>query len=495
VRKSKASTTSSDEVSARERNCRKRRRKLRRFKQLSVKAKKLKEKRDELRRLLGTMRKHVERIQEEAAQGDRALNATRSLEEVAKTKEMQEEQKYQKVLADLTRIVDILKAGKNSSVEGQGKRPVRSSFGPSEPASGKPVTREEEPAVHVTNQTSPTTHTIPANTSMAPSSESNVTIDSNRATSWETVSFSELSAQDVPAASDESFQKGHGRPKKAPCKKARLHMPGAIDSVEDLGSLSNIGAEAPSALSTTMQQPESIQNISAPDKNTAQNLTTETSTPTQPVNGTEESRDSPALPVSTSLPPSSTLPEETITVPTNETFRGAEPVVTTTTPLASAVSSQQARAEAWVLQEHLALQLANISRTWERAKNQSRALLKACLVAEDAARQLHEAETNHFKAIELVMKQFAEAQVNHSRARHRVRIAWGALEHTPHCRKTPQMRRDAELERKLKEAEADLAKQLHRAKAQENATTPLLRKLEDSLATLSHVAKGWGVVG
>eukprot|EP00435_Cladocopium_sp_Y103_P049675 s945_g15.t1 len=128
------------------------------------------------------------------------------------------------------------------------------------------------------------------------------------------------------------------------------------------------------------------------------------------------------------------------TVATSKTSHIPSPTFSTTTPPSTSVSTDHLEyvmdetLEALMTERHRLIKIIlNINRDIVRADNRSAGLLKARLVAEDAAVQLRRADENHGKAVTLVERQLNATQQKMQSLRGQIRIFAAAVKRLSGC--------------------------------------------------------------
>ncbi|CAE7340974.1 unnamed protein product [Symbiodinium necroappetens] len=387
-------------------SCGERHRLRRRLQQLHEEARSTAAEKEDMERLLGTMQVHVSRIREEAVQGRRALNATRALEALASKDVLEKEHGYQKALEELTHLNEVVHATR--------RREHRQSD------NGTPRNRSE-PNVGSGNASRESARDAAERARVVettPRSRNDTDFGVEKL-----IQVHLLRAQKP----DESFHKGRQDARKTPCHKHKSSLPGHVDGFPaepDLGSTPEVSADS-------AEPEEDLPNRAVPGK------------PDPAIDAAAES-----------------IHPEDAQKPTVDLAKGltchacGPPLVASTTGPSFPDWYEEADwGELWSEQERLARQLPDLYRRWEAAQNHSRGMLKACLVAEDAERQLRAAVDYHLKAIQLVSVHFNATKAKLLRLRGRARIARDALERLPRCRhagKRTRPRRE-DLETKLKE--------------------------------------------
>ncbi|CAE7340592.1 unnamed protein product [Symbiodinium pilosum] len=446
---------------------------------------------EDLQRLLKTMRVHVDRIQEEAMQGERALNATRALEEKVKDDVLQEERSYEKVLQDLTDLNDArhVKVHQRQEDSVPGNRSVESSNMSTQSVkttSGDTTSGGQE--LRLLAQRGETskraipdeydgfqkgrqaTRKRPCNPRIRalPGHVDSFATDPDLGSAPNT--SAELSSSPTPTTTAKSSTSTSA----TTTTTASTTVTATVSANTTTSVWANTSTTMHSSITTTQHSlSTSVQVNGTEPEGNFPNLTVTD----EPDSATDAAADDvlpEQAPSKTGSPATTTGPSKTPQVHEeswpvrNEDGEwgvragaaGTQTTETTTSEPASNISYKEIDWEAdrklWSKQERLAQQLANLSQRWELAKNRSRGLLKARLVADDAARQLHAAVENHFKAIQLVSTQFNTTKAKLSKLRGRAKIAHAALRRQPRCRAAEKRRRREALESKVKEAESDL---------------------------------------
>ncbi|CAE7514510.1 unnamed protein product [Symbiodinium sp. CCMP2592] len=465
---------------------------------------------EDMERLLDTMHVHVARIREEAAQGRRALNATRALEALASKDVLEKEHGYQKALEELTHLNEVVHATRRREHRQSDKSTPRNR---SEPNVSASASRENvrEASEHVV-ETTPRS-----------SNETDSGVEKLMPVHLLQAQKSQASSGTNPDSADESFHKGRQDARKPPCHKRKSSLPGHVDGLPaepDLGITPEASAEPSTSPTTTTsvstststtQSSTTPQTLPASTPRQGDSAEPEEDLPNRAVTGKPdpaidaaaegvhpEGAPASTLPPTTSLPKPPRIHEETWPIQYEDgewgTERGPPLVASTTGPSSPNWYEEADWGELWSQQERLARQLPDLYRRWELAQNHTRGMLKACLVAEDAERQLHAAVENHLKAIHLVSVHFNATKVKLLRLRGRARIARDALERLPRCRYTGNSRRE-DVEVEVKEAALRLESLRGQVKALERAAAPSWKQLQAGLAklrTLGELRQGPG---
>lgn len=473
-------------------SCGERHRLRRRLQQLHEEARSTAAEKEDMERLLGTMQVHVSRIREEAVQGRRALNATRALEALASKDVLEKEHGYQKALEELTHLNEVVHATRRREHRQSDNGTPRNR---SEPNVGSGNASRE--SARDAAQRARVVETTPRSRNDTDSGVEKL------------IQVHLLRAQKP----DESFHKGRQDARKTPCHKHKSSLPGHVDGFPaepDLGSTPEVSAEPSTSPTTTTsvststsmtQSSTTLQNLPASMPRQEDSAEPEEDLPNRAVPGKPDPAiDAAAESIhpedvpSRTPPPTTTLPkpprihEETWPIQYEDgewgTKRGPPLVASTTGPSFPDWYEEADWGELWSEQERLARQLPDLYRRWEAAQNHSRGMLKACLVAEDAERQLRAAVDYHLKAIQLVSVHFNATKAKLLRLRGRARIARDALERLPRCRHAGKRTRREDLETKLKEAAGHLESLRAQVKALELAVAPSWKQLQAGLANL-----------
>ncbi|CAE7227418.1 unnamed protein product [Symbiodinium sp. CCMP2456] len=484
-------------------SCGERHRLRRRLQQLHEEARSMAEEKEDMERLLDTMHVHVSRIREEAVQGRRALNATRALEALASKDVLEKEHGYQKALEELTHLNEVVHATRRRERRQSDNGGPGTPRNRSEPDGSAKASRDNARDAAERAQVVETPR---------PPNETDSGVEKLIQVHLLRAHKPEASTGFSPDISDESFHKGRQDARKTPCHKHRSSLPGHVDGFPaepDLGSTPEVSAEPSTSPTTTtsFSTSTSMTQASTTHKKLPASMPRQEDSaepeedlsnravpgkPDPAIDAAAESihpEDAPSrtLPPTTSLPKPPRIHEETWPIQYEDgewgTKRGPPLVASTTGPSSPNWYEEADWGELWPEQERLARQLPDLYRRWEAAQNHTRGMLKACLVAEDAERQLRAAVDYHLKAIQLVSAHFNATKAKLLRLRGRARIARDALERLPRCRRAGK-RRHEDLETKLKEATRHLESLRAQVKALERAVAPSWKQLQAGLANL-----------
>lgn len=405
--------------------CRKRSRASTWLAQLRSKLPKSLEEVNSLQRLLQTMNQHVKRIREEALMGDVALNASVKLHEEAAEHAQRARHEYDSALKALTRVNRLVK-DQIFTLE---------------------VESPEIPEIHGRV---------------------------HNGSHWANL----MQLEDVPQAP--GYQKDQKGAKPTPCE----HEASPVSPSHTLGTADSM------AVPVAAQHP--WQPLTGPPTSTTAErsvVTTTQSTSTKAV----ESDPSPDMP--RIFIPGTKEPEiEKIHAPstvTSTTSRTPSRTLPTTPPPSTSVSTDHLEyvmdktLEALMTERHRLIKvILDFDRDIIRADNRSAGLLKARLVAEDAAAQLRRADENHGKAVALVERQLNATQQKMQSLQGQIRIFAAAVKRLSGCLDPEEKEKREAFLQQIEEERRKIAEEEETLKGLADHALVMWNKVESSLSTL-----------
>lgn len=389
--------------------CRKRSRASTWLAQLRPKLPKRLEEVNSLQRLLQTMNQHVKRIREEALMGDVALNASVKLHEEAAEHAQKARHEYDSALKALTRVNRLVK--------------------------------DQIFTLEVESPETPEVQRV------------------HNGSHWASL----MQIDDVPLATPGYQKDQKGAKKSTPCEHEAppRHTLGTADSKPvPVAAQHPLPPTGPPVTSTT-----------------AASVVTTTQSTSAKVAESDPSPDMPRIFIPGTREPEMEkihTPSTTVTSTTSTTSHIPSPTPPTTPPPSVTDHLEYVMdetLEALMTERHRLIKIIlNINRDIVRADNRSAGLLKARLVAEDAAVQLRRADENHGKAVALVERQLNATQQKMQSLRGQIRIFTAAVKRLSGCldpeekeKRQPFLQQLKEESRKIAEEEETLTGQIGRA--------------------------------
>lgn len=407
--------------------CRKRSRASTWLAQLRPKLPKRLEEVNSLQRLLQTMNQHVKRIREEALMGDVALNASVKLHEEAAEHAQKARHEYDSALKALTRVNCLVK-DQIFTLEVE-----------------SPETPEVHQRVH-------------------------------NGSHWASL----MQIDDVPLATPGYQKDQKGAKKSTPCEHEAppRHTLGTADSkLVPVAAQHPLPPTGPPVTSTT-----------------AASVVTTTQSTSAKVAESDPSPDMPRIFIPGTREPEMEkihTPSTTVTSTTSTTSHIPSPTPRSTPPPSTSVTTDHLEyvmdetLEALMTERHRLIKvILNINRDIVRADNRSAGLLKARLVAEDAAVQLRRADENHGKAVALVERQLNATQQKMQSLRGQIRIFTAAVKRLSGCLDPEEKEKRQPFLQQLKEESRKIAEEEETLKGLADHALVMWNKVESSLSKL-----------